>query len=277
MGFQLLNSDSFLSSYGIPSEGLMGHTFIGKIRLNDNSEVRAYLKLYPEELQVGIHNRSLENESIGYVLADCCGLKVPLNAGYIQLKYDQIPNPPRWLPNQDTIAWFSQDEGSESLGVFTGLKNGVDSKRFDHLVTLLIDQEVNTAAVIAFDATINNTDRNPGNALVGSPWTLIDHGKIIGGESWSPSKLDAIKHLENKHNRFDLYIKTVSNNFKFKNSRFQSAKDQETKFQTGKNQFDHLLDIILYPNEQVTADAIKDFVDVRITTMNSAAAIGLVV
>ena len=94
------------------------------------------------------------------------------------------------------LVFVSQDVGTPNLVQQVQAGGAV-------LASLLVDvlkDWVSLGNVYAFDAWIANTDRHPGNLLIGGPgniW-LIDHGYAFTGPAWQPNDLDPILAYRHK-------------------------------------------------------------------------------
>lgn len=279
MPIMLLDSNAFIGPVGQPPEGCAAHSFFGHIKIPSHGQILAHIKLYPTHLHnpaqpdKPLPNRGLENEAIGYALAKVKGLKVVPRAGFVLLNKEQVNQPPAWvLPEMP--AWFSEAVGHPSLSRFLNLTDRGTPHTLHLLKTQLKARSEETAALAAFDETIFNIDRNPGNLLADG--TLIDHGSILGGETWHHHQLPNMANQKNPNNRILQYLGDHAEELPFKNTRLQSAMTQTKKYAENQDTVHTLLRETLYDSDPEMAQAVIDFIEKRTTSANSRTAIGLV-
>ena len=198
-----LSSKAFAGQLPSPASKGISPIFRGKIKI-DGSSIHCYIKPLPDFIEVGgaiKDNREIVSEALGYILAKKAGHSVPENAGIICLRVDQIPADvmqqlqqvtPKAAPQNDYLAWFSQDMQHPSL-----LKRHISGAP-DHLKELqlrrLAERLANhpqTPSLVTFDEWTENSDRNLGNLLeaVDGALSLIDHGRLFRLPIWEPVKL----------------------------------------------------------------------------------------
>lgn len=199
-----LNSDAFSGSLPAPASTGISPIFRGKINIDSNS-IRCYIKPLPDHIKKGaevVDNRELVSEALGYVLAKRAGHAVPEQAGIIMLTAEQIPrstllklqeNTPDTHPQNDYLAWFSQDMQYPSLlkrYIIDAPEHLLDQQAKRLFTRLAASPEA--PSIITFDEWTENSDRNPGNLIEidGGRVALIDHGRLFRYPTWSPSQLE---------------------------------------------------------------------------------------
>lgn len=279
MPIYILDDNCFSGAVGKTTEGESCHSFIAKITPPGEEQFNAYVKIYPplaasSPAAPKSRNRSLENEAIGYTVAKLCGMKVPTKSGFIALQREQVPDRPDWITGQ-SICWFSNDVKCPSVAHWTGIyekQSSVETRRLQKYLNNNLDR---IAAVAAFDESLYNTDRNPGNLLIDD--TLIDHGHALTGATWSLEKLAALKAAGNHHNRLIQYLQDTAEHLNFKSARRKSSTNQSSNYQTSVQKMRILVYEILYSDDLITADAVLDFLAYRLENGNSANALRLTV
>lgn len=198
-----LSSNAFAGQLRAPASKGASPIFRGKIKIGDQS-IHCYIKPLPDMIEVGgqaLENREIVSEALGYILAKKAGYSVAENAGIINLRLDQIPADvlaqlqaatPKGAPQNDYLAWFSQDMQHPSL-----LKRHITDAP-EHMqqlqlrrLALHLANHPHAPSLITFDEWTENSDRNLGNLLeaVDGALSLIDHGRLFRLPIWKPSRL----------------------------------------------------------------------------------------
>lgn len=201
---QFLTPDALSGILTAPKNTGINPLFRGRIRTAANDEPRAcYIKPQPDLIRCPasgqlVPNREIANEAIGYTLAKSCKLSVPETAGVILLEPDRIPEPTlttlnNMAPAQDSyLCWFSVDTQYPNLSEkhLAGNDEVLRERQLKRLAKMLAENP-GTAAIIAFDDWLHNTDRHLGNLLSGPGGQpcLIDHGRILNYPNWTPGQL----------------------------------------------------------------------------------------
>ncbi|WP_160151502.1 hypothetical protein [Microbulbifer sp. ALW1] len=281
MPILLLGSGAYIGPAGQTNEGQMAHSFFGYIKLGNGETIRAHIKIYPSHFQcpqgtgTSLVNRSLENEVIGYSLAEAKGLTVAPRAGLILLTYDQINQPPQWLqPNEAVPAWFSEDAKHPSLANFLKLSELEGERAVAKLKAKLNRSPKKAAAWATFDESVFNVDRNPGNVLTND--TLIDHGSILCSETWSPDQLNAVADQSNSMNKILIFLQEHAAELPFKQERVHAAQSQAASYSSNRDAVHSLLRETLYESQPETAEAVINFIEHRIRSANTPEKVGLV-
>lgn len=211
----LLSSNAFSGQLSPPKSVGVSPIFRAKIRAGDESH-RCYVKPITDQIRCPVTQRIIANqeliaEALGYALAKAAGLKVPDVAGIILLDREQIPRA-LWpaltatacgSEQRNYFCWFSRDMDLPSLKqrYLGGIQlPALDERRLKRLTATLANNP-DSPKVIAFDAWLQNSDRNVGNLLDSSPDSLmlIDHGRILRFPNWSPGSLGTPpERVENK-------------------------------------------------------------------------------
>lgn len=172
-------------------EGNVNDTYRGQILLSNGDVRDAILK--------DLDGIQLVNELLAAALAKASGLPIP--DAYIGLvrNGDLALNRAPALEDGNRIVFASADVKVPNV-TFQINKSATSSHR-----RAIIERIVNWSKLgelYAFDAWIANTDRHPGNLLLGATdeiW-LIDHGHSFTGPTWEPSGLlsdgDYVNRLE---------------------------------------------------------------------------------
>lgn len=206
MAVKLLDSLAFAGYEGRPQNGLLAHSFWGRIEVNEEEPpVSCLIKAYRDFVSIDTpagrerrEDRSLLNEILGYSLAKSCGYAVPDTAGVILLKREQIPNVPAWLTEDEWLCWFTSRVDYPDLNLHYSQMR-VMFKDAERRVLKELRESGQLADIVAFDDWLQNPDRNLGNLLRtgDGKYVLIDHGRLFGSELWTPLKLKNVGSVEN--------------------------------------------------------------------------------
>ena len=171
-----------------------------KANANVNDTYRGMFLLPDHSRRHGIFKdlniQQLVNELLAAVLGRELGLPVPNPyLGFVPIGALSAQKCPL-ADGSGHLVFVSEDVGTPNLTQQVQAGGGL-------MASILVDvlkNWVSLGNVYAFDAWIANTDRHPGNLLIGGPgniW-LIDHGHAFTGPEWQPHDLDPILAYRHK-------------------------------------------------------------------------------
>ncbi|WP_339349883.1 hypothetical protein [uncultured Alteromonas sp.] len=177
---KILTSDSLAAVYHQDHSGQMATTYACRVRWDENTESKAFVKRFSNNDLLGICN-----EITGYLIAKASELPVPRYAGLINTKDGQFPQSS--VPLYDWAFVVSNLPGN-TPGSFYNLD---DITRCKSLMNLVAGWN-KVSDVIAFDDWVANEDRHLGNIMVTGRNNIhiFDHSNLPMELNWTASQLD---------------------------------------------------------------------------------------
>jgi hypothetical protein len=200
------------------ASGQIAWTHLAQVRAPDNTPLRAYIKHYGANAPHGLFN-----EWFGYAVLSALGVPQP-RAALMQAPLFGAS------PPQAALAFVSCEPLPSFEGTPKQLYRFVDPAQHAKLVNRLFTCPA-LPLLVAADQLVANGDRNIGNLVFTGKqaFVAIDHGNILGGQSWVPSDLWFTQNWA-VSKLIELLVPIDSLTLSMKNSLYASAEVVEEGF-----------------------------------------------
>lgn len=187
---KIIEMPTLLSVLNRITEGQVATTLLVEVRWEDGSEGRAYMKIFSEELSLGILN-----EITGYVLAHCSGLPLPKKAGIIQYPNNLLENQAHYFK----FAFVCAEVPGKTPNSIYNIPSLATAEHFKPIIELIRKWSY-LPQCAAFDDWTANTDRHFGNVIFSHSGEiyLIDHSNLPISPVWKADELKPDKDYVNR-------------------------------------------------------------------------------